>query len=171
MRLILYFLIATCLLVPGVLGALTDETMSIGVPSDSIGSSDQQLIVTELPTDYGQMVEVTELNEGLDSQMPSNAFNALWVVDDTGEMNDSLSMPLDGYARAFITPNQGGNVVVEHLYPDDQLQNYDMGMVQPFHTYRIWFYGNMTGTHQMRYNVNGGEYSNVVEFYVIEGTE
>jgi len=167
MKLIIYFFVATCLLVPSVLGALNDGTILSGVEtSDSSGSSDQPLIVTARPDDYGQMVEETELNEGSDSQMPSNRFNALWVVDDTGEMNDSLSVPLDGYARVFITPNQGGNVVVEQLYPDDQFQTYDMGMVEPLHTYRIWFYGGMQGTYQMRYSVDGGEYSNVVEFYV-----
>jgi len=166
MKLILYFFVATCLLVPGVLGVLNDGTILNGVEtSDRSGSSDQPLIVTVRPDDYGRMVEETDLNEGFDSQMPSNRFNALWVVNDTGEMNDSLNVPLDGYARVFITPNQGGNVVVEQLYPDNQLQTYDMGMVEPLHTYRIWFYGDMQGTHQMRYSVDGGEYSNVVEFY------
>ena len=164
MKLILYFLIATSLSLPGVLAALSDAT-TLSDAVDSGGSSDEQLIVTSMPTDYGQMVEETALNEGLDTQMPDSGYNALWVVDDTGEMNESMSMPLGGYVRVFITPNQGGNVVVEQLSPDDQVQAYDMGAVEPFHTYRIWFYGNMAGTHQMRYNVNG-EYSNVIEFYV-----
>lgn len=57
-------------------------------------------------------------------------------------------------------------MVVEQLYPDDQLKTYDMGMVEPLHTYRILFYGDMQGTYQMRYSVDVGEYSNVVEFYV-----
>jgi hypothetical protein len=170
MKSILYFLVAACLLMPTVLGALNDAMLS-GVTSDSSSSSEPQLFVTDRPTDYGQIVEETELNEGSNSidgssQMPSSGFNALWVVDDTGKMNDSLSMPLDSYARVFITPSQGGNVVVEQLSPEDQLQTYDMGVVEPFHTYRIWFYGDAAGTHQMRYNVNGGKYSNVVEFYV-----
>jgi hypothetical protein len=167
MKSIIYFFLATCLLVPGVLGALNDGTILGGVEtSDGSTSSDQPLIVTARPDDYGQLVEETELNEGSGSQMPSNRFNALWLVDDNGEMNESLSVPLDGYARVFITPNQGGNVVVEQLYPDDQLKTYDMGMVEPLHTYRIWFYGDMQGTYQMRYSVDGGEYSNVVELYV-----
>jgi hypothetical protein len=167
MKQIIYFFVVTCLLVPVVFGALNDETvLSGGETSDSVSSLDQPLIVTARPADYGQMVEETELNEGSGSQMPSSGSNALWVVDDTGEMNDSLSMPLDGYARVFITPNQGGNVVVEQLYPDNQFRTYDMGVVEPFHTYRIWFYGDTQGTYQMRYSVDGGEYSNVVEFYV-----
>lgn len=173
MRLIIYFcLAAICLLVPIVMGASDAGAMLGGVAtSDSGGSSDQPLIVTVRPNDYGQMVEMPEFSEGANSiegssQMPSDGFNALWVVDDTGEMNDSLSVPLDSYTRVLITPIQGGNVVVEQLYPDDQLRTYNMGMVEPSHTYGIWFYGDMPGTHQMRYNVNGGEYSDVVEFYV-----
>jgi hypothetical protein len=168
MKPILYFFVATCILVPAVLGALTDGTMLNGTTNESEASPDQQLIATGRPADYGLMVEESGLSEEADSpeNMPANGFNALWVVDYTGEMNGSLSMPLDGYARVFITPIQGGNVVVEQLYPNDQLQISNMGAVEAYHTYRIWFYGNTTGTHQMRYNVNGGEYSNVIEFYV-----
>jgi len=156
------------MLVPASLGALNDWTFLNETTNESELSPEQQLIVVDRPSDYGQMVEEAELSASAGSaeNMPADGFNALWVTDYTGEMNDSLSMPLDGYARAFITPIQTGNVVVEHLYPDDQLETSDMGAVEAFHTYRIWFYGNMNGTHQMRYNVNGGEYSNVVEFYV-----
>jgi len=172
MRSILYFLAAICLLVPApVTGASGDEATLGGITTDdNVDSSDQSLIVTVQPDDYGQMVEY-EFDEGTDlingsSQMPSNDFNALWVVDDNEEMNDSLSVPLGNYARVFITPSQGGNVVVEQLNPDDQLQTIDVGMVEPFHTYGIWFYADAPGTHQMRYSVNGGDYSDVVEFYV-----
>jgi hypothetical protein len=144
------------------MGALNGEAMLGGVAtSDSGDSVDQPLIVTIRPSDYGQMVEMTGFSEE-----PLDDSNALWVVDDTGEMNDTLSVPLDSYARVFITPVQAGTVVVEQLYPDDQSQNYSMGMIEPYHTYGIWFYGGMLGTYQMRYNVNGGEYSNIVEFYV-----
>jgi hypothetical protein len=167
MRKIIYFLMITCMLVPAALGALNDWTFLNETTNESELSSEQQLIVVDRPSDYGQMVEEAELSAGAGSaeNMPADGFNALWVTDYSGEMNDSLSMPLEGYARVFITPIQTGNVVVEHLYPDDQLDSSDMGAVEAFHTYRIWFYGNMNGTHQMRYNV-GGEYSNVVEFYV-----
>jgi len=155
---------AAYLLVPGVFGALGDATM-LSEEVDSGASSNEQLIIATTPIDYGQMVEEIALNEGLDTQMPDSGLNKLWVVDDTGEMNDSMGVPLGGYVRVFITPNQGGNVVVEQLSPDNQVQAYDMGVVEPFHTYRIWFNGNVAGIHQMRYNVNG-EYSNVIEFYV-----
>jgi hypothetical protein len=57
-------------------------------------------------------------------------------------------------------------LAVEQLDPDDQPRTDNMGAVEPLHTYGIWFYGDKIGTYQMRYNVNGGEYSNVVEFYV-----
>jgi hypothetical protein len=168
MRKIIYFLMTTCMLVPAALGALNDWTFLNETTNESELSPEQQLIVVDRPSDYGLMVEEAELSAsaGPAENMPADGFNALWVTDYTGEMNDSLSMPIDGYARVFITPIQAGNVVVEHLYPDDQLDSSDMGAVEAFHTYRIWFYGNMNGTHQMRYNVNGGEYSNVVEFYV-----
>lgn len=167
MRSILYFLAAICLLVPApVTGASGDEATLGGITTDdNVDSSDQSLIVTVQPDDYGQMVEY-EFDEGTDlingsSQMPSNDFNALWVVGDNEEMNDSLSVPLGNYARVFITPSQGGNVVVEQLNPDDQLQTIDVGMVEPFHTYGIWFYADALGTHQMRYSVNGSDYSDV----------
>ncbi len=141
---------------PVVMGALEEVTIV-----DSGGFDDQPLIVTAKPNDYGQMVEMAGF-----SKEPLDDFNALWVVDDTGEMNDTLSVPLNNYARVFITPVQSGDVVVEQLYPDDQTKNYSMGMVEPNRTYGIWFYGDMLGTYQMRYNVNGGENSNVVEFFV-----
>jgi hypothetical protein len=132
-----------------------------------IGGYKDSLIVTDRPDDFDQIVEIPELSEGAESiGEGSFKFNALWMVDYAGEMNDSLSMPLDSYARVFITPMKSGNVVAEQLYPDDKLQTYDMGTVEAFHTYMFWFYGDMIGTHQMRYKMNGGEYSNTVEFYV-----
>jgi hypothetical protein len=168
MRPIIYFsLAAICMLVPIVIGASDAGAILDGLAtSDSGGSSNQSLIVTVRPNDYGQMVEMPEFSEGASSVEGAGGFNALWVVDDTGEMNDSLSVPLDSYARVFITPIQGGNVVVEQLDPNDQPRTDNIGTVEPFHTYGIWFYGDKPGTYQMRYNVNDGEYSNVVEFYV-----
>jgi hypothetical protein len=177
MNLIKYFsmalcLMALCLLVPIVVGALDGAAISKGVAASDVGGfTDQQLIVDVQPNDYGQMVEMPEFSEGntsigVSSQMPSSSFNALWVVDDAGEMNDTLSVPLNSYARVFITPSQAGNVVVELLNPENQLRTYNMGVVEPYHTYGIWFLGDFPGTHQMRYNVNGGEYSDVVEFNV-----
>jgi len=142
-----------CILTPSVLGESSDGTY-------------EQLIVTDKPTDYGQMVNVAELSQGIASQTPSNEYNALWVVDDAGEMNDSLTMPAGSYARVFITPSQSGNIAVEQLSPELTLQTSDMGTVEKLNTYRIWFYGSEPGTYQMRYSVNGGEYSNIVEFYV-----
>jgi hypothetical protein len=168
MRPIIYFSLAViCMLVPIVIGASDTGAMLGGLAtSDSGSSQDQPLIVTVQPNDYGQIVEMPEFSEGASSVEGAGSFNALWVVDDTGEMNDSLSVPLDSYARVFITPAQGGNVIVEQLDPDNQLRSDNMGMVEPFHTYGIWFYGEKPGTYQMRYNVNGGKYSNVIEFYV-----
>ncbi len=156
MKQFLIFLIAICIMsimMPGVLGASSDGT-------------NEQLIVTDRPSDYGQMVNVAELSQGIASQMPSNAYNALWVVDETGEMNDSLTLPAGSYARVFITPSQSGNIAIEQLSPELTQQTSDMGTVEKLNTYRIWFYGSETGTYQMRYSVNGGEYSNIVEFYV-----
>lgn len=168
MRSILYFFIVSLLLLPAVLGNLNDATLLSQTTGDSNSLSGETLIVTEQPADYGQMVEVTELSEGaeLAENKPSSEFNAMWVVDYDGEMNDSLSLPLDSYVRVFITPMQSGNVVIEQLYPDDQLETFDVGSVEAFHTYKMWFNGNATGTYQLRYSVNGGEYSNVIEFYV-----
>jgi hypothetical protein len=168
MRLIIYFsLAAICMLVPIVIGASDAGAMLGGLATSDNGSyQDQPLIVTVRPNDYGQMVEMPEFSEGTSSVEGTGGFNALWVVGDSGEMNDDMSMSLNSYARVFITPTQGGNIVVEQLDPGDQIRIDNMGMVEPFHTYGIWFYGAKTGTCQMRYNVNGGEYSNVVEFYV-----
>jgi hypothetical protein len=173
MKSIIYFcLAAICLLIPAAIGALDGTTLGGVATTDSTNLSDQPLGVTTQPSDYGQMVEMPELSQVAGSvqsstQMPTNSYNALWVVDSsTGNMNDTLSVPLNSYARVFLTPAQGGNVVIEQLDPNNQLQTSNMGSVEPFHTYGIWFYGGKTGTYQMRYNVNGGEYSNVVEFDV-----
>lgn len=167
-----YLFIAICLLVPTVLSASDGAAISNGVATSDVGgTTNQSFIVDAQPNDYGQMVEMPEFSEGTSSiggssQLPSVSFNALWVVDDDGEMNDTLSVPLNSYARVFITPTQAGNVVVEQLNPEDQLSTYNMGAVEPYHTYGIWFHGDSLGTHQMRYNVNGGEHSDVVEFNV-----
>jgi hypothetical protein len=174
MRPIIYFYLATiCLLVPNIVGASDAGAMLSGTAAidgagsgSSSGSSDQPLIVTVRPNDYGQLVELPEFSEGANSVDGKGGFNALWVVDDSGEMNDDLSVPLNSYGRVFITPFQDGTVVVEHLYPDNHLQTSTMGAVKSFHTYGFWFSADTLGTHQLRYNVNGGEYSNVVEFYV-----
>jgi hypothetical protein len=168
-----YLFIAICLLVPIVTGASDGTAISNDLAtSDAGGSANQSLIVDLQPSDYGQMLEMPEFSEGISSaggssQMPSGSFNALWVVDGAGDMNDTLSVPLNSYARVFVTPIQAGNLVVEQLNPEDQLRTYNMGAVEPYHTYGIWFYADSPGTHQMRYNVSGGEYSDIVEFNVI----
>jgi len=172
MSLIKYLFIVICLLVPIVMGPSVGAAISNGAAtSDAGGSTDQSTIIDVQPSDYGKMVEMPEFNIGNtsiggSSELPSGSFNALWVVDDSGEMNDTLSVPLNSYARVFITPSQAGNVIVEQLNPRDQLSTYNMGVVEPYQTYGIWFYGDSPGTHQMRYSVNGGEYSDVVEFNV-----
>jgi hypothetical protein len=94
----------------------------------------------------------------------------MWIVDSTGlNRYPSMSIPLYGYAREELTPSQGGYVVVEEQYPNGKIETYNMGYVQPFHTYRLWFYGDVPGTHLMRYSVSGGQYSNTVKFFVQGG--
>jgi hypothetical protein len=76
-----------------------------------------------------------------------------------------MNLPLNGYARLEITPGVEGQITIEEMYPDGQVRSYGMGYVKPFHTYKMWFYADTSGTHKMRYNVNG-YYSNILEFYV-----
>jgi putative hemolysin len=45
------------------------------------------------------------------------------------------------------------------------VRTYGLGYVRPYHIYKMWFYGDVPGTHMIRYNING-YYSNIVRFYV-----
>lgn len=129
---------------------------------------------TQKPTDYGQMVDMGGTAGYYGQQMPASGqmtgHNSLWIVDVTGlNYYPSLSVPLYGYAREEITPSMEGYLTLEEMYPNGQVKTFSMGYVQPYHTYKMWFYADVPGTHLIRYNVNG-YYSDIIRFYVQGGS-
>jgi hypothetical protein len=124
--------------------------------------------LTQKPADYGQLTE-TGTSPGFDSQTSGSSQggpNGLWIVDSTGlNRYPEMSIPLNGYAREEITPSVEGQISIEEMYPNGEVRTFGMGYVRPYHVYKMWFHGDVAGTHMVRYNVNG-YYSNIVRFYV-----
>lgn len=122
------------------------------------------------PSDFDQLTE-TGTSPGFDTQMPDGQKgpNDLWIVDLTGLNHyPEMSIPLYGYAREEITPGMEGNITIEQMDPVGKVRTFGMGYVRPYHVYKMWFYGDVPGTHMIRYNING-YYSNIVRFYILEG--
>lgn len=108
---------------------------------------------------------------GIDTQMPDGQKgpNGLWIVDLAGLNHyPEMSIPRYGYAREEITPGMEGNITIEQMDPVGKVRTFGMGYVRPYHVYKMWFYGDVPGTHMIRYNING-YYSNIVRFYILEG--
>jgi hypothetical protein len=131
--------------------------------------------LTQKPSDFGQLTE-SGTAPGFDTQMPAGQQgpNGLWIVDATGlNRYPEMSIPLYGYAREELTPSVEGQITIEEMYPDGKVRTFGMGYVRPYHIYKMWFYGDVPGTHMIRYSING-YYSNIVRFYVqgdaIQGT-
>lgn len=127
--------------------------------------------LTQKPTDYGQLSD-TGTAPGFSTQAPAGSQsgpNGLWIVDATGlNRYPEMSIPLNGYAREEITPSVEGQITIEEMYPDGKVRTFGMGYVRPYHVYKMWFFGDVPGTHMIRYNING-YYSNIVRFYVQGG--
>lgn len=124
--------------------------------------------LTQKPGDFGQLTE-TGTAPGFSAQTPAGSQpgpNGLWIVDATGlNRYPEMSIPLFGYAREEITPSVEGQITIEEMYPDGKIRTFGMGYVRPYHVYKMWFHGDVPGTHMIRYNING-YYSNIVRFYV-----
>lgn len=94
--------------------------------------------------------------------------NGLWIVDLAGLNHyPEMSIPRYGYAREEITPGMEGNITIEQMDPVGKVRTFGMGYVRPYHVYKMWFYGDVPGTHMIRYNING-YYSNIVRFYILK---
>ena len=126
--------------------------------------------LTQKPSDFDQLTE-TGTAPGFDTQIPAGQQgpNGLWIVDSTGlNRYPEMSIPLYGYVREELTPSIEGQITIEEMYPDGKVRTYGLGYVRPYHVYKMWFYGDVPGTHMIRYNING-YYSNIVRFYVQGG--
>lgn len=127
--------------------------------------------LTQKPSDFDQLTE-TGIAPGSDTPISAGQQgpNGLWIVDSTGlNRYPEMSIPLYGYVREELTPSVEGQITIEEMYPDGKVRTYGMGYVRPYHIYKMWFYGDVPGTHMVRYNING-YYSNIVRFYV-QGTQ
>ena len=142
-------------------------------PASSSGNSWEtpgSSYLTLKPSDYDKLTD-TGTSPGFDEQTPAGQGpNGLWIVDSTGlNSYPEMSIPLNGYAREEITPSVEGQITIEEMYPDGKVRTYGMGYVRPYHVYKMWFHGDVPGTHKIRYNING-YYSNIVRFYVQGGS-
>jgi hypothetical protein len=145
--------------------------LSQPAPSNNGGNSWEtpgSSFLTQKPGDFGQLTE-TGTAPGFSAQMSAGSQpgpNAFWIVDATGlNRYPEMSIPLFGYSRLEITPSVEGQITIEEMYPDGKLHTYGIGYVRPYHVYKMWFYGEVPGTHMIRYNING-YYSNIIRFYV-----
>ncbi|GEM_PF-2418446 len=144
-----------------------NQPVSGNAGSNSWGTPGSSYL-TQKPTDYGQLSD-TGTAPGFGAQTPAGGQsgpNGLWIVDSTGlNRYPEMSVPLNGYAREEITPSVEGQITIEEMYPDGKVRTFGMGYVRSYHVYKMWFFGDVPGTHMIRYNING-YYSNIVRFYV-----
>jgi hypothetical protein len=119
---------------------------------------------TQVPEGYGQ----TAYSQQMHGQQVSSG-NSLWIVDATGwNRRLSLCMPMYRWAREEIVPATGGYLTVYERYPSGYIRSYYMGYVYPHHRYKLWFYADEPGTHEVWYKV-GWQESNHIWFYVWGG--
>jgi len=142
-------------------------SVSSNAGNDSWSTPGSSYLVQK-PADYGQLSDTSTtpgFNATTTSGIPQGP-NILWIVDSTGlNRYPEMSIPLNGYAWVEITPSSEGQITIEEMYPDGKVHTYGMGYVRPYHVYKMWFYGDVPGTHMWRYNING-YYSNIIRFYV-----
>lgn len=93
--------------------------------------------------------------------------NIFWIVSRDGSQNwRSVNIPCNRYARLSFIPSDSGQLIMEELYPNNQVRTYYYGTVVAFRQYRAWFFADTSGTHRMRYKIDNGPYSDTLTFYV-----
>lgn len=97
----------------------------------------------------------------------STSKNIFWIVSKDGTMHwSSVNIPCHRYARLLIIPSSSGQMVMEERYPTGQVRTYNFGNVRAYNQYRMWFFADTSGTHQLRYRIDNGPYSNILTFHV-----
>ncbi|MCX6680268.1 MAG: hypothetical protein NTX42_07890 [Methanothrix sp.] len=98
---------------------------------------------------------------------PGGSQNSFWITNRDGtRFTQSVSMPLNSYARAVMIPATSGQLILEETYPNGRNREYNIGRVNAFRQYRIWFFADSRGTHISRYHVDNGPYSDTLRHNV-----
>lgn len=122
--------------------------------------------LTQRPEDYGKLIETGALPGSNIQATADEDTNSLWIVDLAGfNRYPEITIPINGYVREEVIPSVGGQITIEDTCPDSTVRIYGMGYVKPYCVYKMWFYGDIPGTHTIRYSING-TYSNIIRFYV-----
>ena len=125
--------------------------------------------LTQRPPDYDKLKDMGTVS-GSDAQTTSaQDQNRLWIIDLAGfNRYPEINVPQNSYVKEEITPILEGQINLEEIRPDGEIRSYSMSYVYPRHVYNMWFYGDLSGTYTIRYNINGNP-SNIVKFYVQGG--
>jgi hypothetical protein len=109
-------------------------------------------------------------SNGLNYQMNfggGSSQNIFWIVSKDGTKYwSSINIPCGSFARLLIIPSTSGQLIMEELYPDGQVQTYYYGYVGAKKPYKKWFFADTSGIHRMRYRIDNGPYSNILTFHV-----
>ena len=93
--------------------------------------------------------------------------NIFWIVSKDGTKHwISVNIPCQHYARLLIIPSTSGQLIMEELDPTGQVQTYNYGYVKAYKQYKKWFFADTSGTHQLRYRIDNGPYSDILTFHV-----
>jgi len=130
----------------------------------SISESSSTLIEETSSTQYSQSRVQGDLAYSMAAGGSKNIF---WIVSRDGSQNwRSVNIPCHRYARLFFIPSASGQLIMEELYPNNQVRTYYYGSVAAFRQYRAWFFADTSGTHRLRYKIDNGPYSDTLTFYV-----
>lgn len=98
--------------------------------------------------------------------------NIFWIVSKDGTMHwRSVNILCHRYARLLAIPSSSGQLIMEERYPDGQVKSYNFGNVRAYNQYRIWFFADTSGMHQLRYRIDNGRYSDILTFHVVGSCE
>lgn len=159
-------------------GGNVQYSASWGSPAPAeITSGDESIFPSSISESSSMLIEETSSiqydqagargNLAYSMAAGGNSKNIFWIVSRDGSQNwRSVNIPCHRYARLFFIPSASGQLIMEELYPNNQVRTYHFGNVVAYKTYRAWFFADTSGTHRMRYKINNGPYSDILTFYV-----
>ena len=95
--------------------------------------------------------------------------NAFWIVNKNGLRMQTMTIPLNWWAREEILPAVSGRLVLFERYPGGRIVRFYPGTVNRGGKYRMWFGADVRGRHDVVYWVNsprGWFNSNIIHFDV-----
>lgn len=158
-------------------GGNNQNADSWGSPTPSeISSSDEAAFPSSISESSSTLIEEANSNQYNEARVEGDiaysmsggsSRNIFWIVSRDGSQHwRSVNIPCHRYARLFFIPSASGQLTMEELYPNNRVQTYHYGNVRAYSQYRAWFFADTSGTHQMRYRIDNGPYSDILTFYV-----